>query len=868
MDPSQYIDFALPLIPALPLGAAILTALIGPWLPALRGRQQMLIAVPVIVALAISCMLSLRLARTVDVEQRDRAESRVGREAIAGYERVVTLWTWANVGKAYELRDPMAANPTDLDVKRLPGKVYPLDFDLGLHHFRIAVALRADALTAMMLGMVTFVSTLVAIFAAGYMAGDRGYWRFFTYIGLFVFSMTMLVSVSNFVLLYVFWEAVGVCSYLLIGFWYEKPSAAAAGMKAFLVNRVGDFGFAIGLFLIWTTYGTLNFHDSLANGITDPSSIARQYSNIMGRGGLSVMGPPSGPELPVLNNAEQGPHQIVRGVLGKLRLAGNEYVGGPVAVWICLLLLVGACGKSAQFPLHVWLPDAMEGPTPVSALIHAATMVTAGVYMIARCSPLFAVAPEAQLLVAVIGGFTALLAGLIALTQYDLKRVLAYSTVSQLGYMFLALGTGLFAGVTGGMFHLFTHAFFKALLFLGAGSVMHAMGGVIDMRRFGGLRKLMPYTYATFLIGCLALSGVFPLAGFWSKDSILGAVHDKVHQLDHVIEGRHDPHIGEHRETARLVQSFASLTEGQLTAYRGIYQILYYTALFTAFLTAFYTFRAFCMTFHGEEQIPDEAGHHAHESPPVMIVPLAVLAFCAVAVGVWVIGVANFAGGISHWGENQLSNYLAHTPSLAAGGLAITAAAAHEFHLSVAGLSTIAALAGIGLALYLYMGERSEVSILGSIFNLEGAEKLTDPQWVVRLTRVPWIGAMAGTLRRAGLGFLITLAGLVLGTLSLILALPLLLLSYVTPYKLSAGKFYFDEVYDALFVTPLRWLSAFFYWIDRWLVDGLVNLAGAAPLAIGSLMRGLQGGLVQFYAVAMVLGVLILIAARILLAAG
>ncbi len=856
MDNTRFIDFALPLIPALPLAAAIVTALIGPWCARAGSRWQALLAMPVIAALAVSCVLSLQLVYSVDYQQREQSESASGGEANTGYERVVTLWTWADVSDAYELQDPIAAHQTDLDAKRLPGKVYPLDFDLGVKDLQIAVALRADALTAMMLGMVTFVSALVAIFAAGYMAGDRGYWRFFAYIGLFVFSMTMLVSVSNFVLLYVFWEAVGVCSYLLIGFWYEKPSAAAAGMKAFLVNRVGDFGFAIALFLIWTTYGSLNFHDSLASGSTDPQAIEQVIS--AGNAGAPQA---ASRDLP---DAERA----VRGVLGKSRLLRNDYVVGPIAVWICLLLLLGACGKSAQFPLHVWLPDAMEGPTPVSALIHAATMVTAGVYMIARCSPLFAAAPEAQLMVAVIGAFTALLAGLIALTQYDLKRVLAYSTVSQLGYMFLALGTGLFAGVTGGMFHLFTHAFFKALLFLGAGSVMHAMGGVIDMRRFGGLKKLMPYTYATFLIGCLALSGVFPLAGFWSKDSILGAVHDKVHQLDHVIEGRHDPHIGEHRETARLVESFASLTEGQLSAYCGIYQILYYSALFTAFLTAFYTFRAFCMTFHGEQQIPDEAGHHAHESPAVMVAPLAILAVFAAVVGIWAMGSEHFVGGISHWGENNLSEFLGHTPSLAAGGLAITTAQTHEFHLSVASLSTIAAFVGIGLALYLYMGERSEVSVLERLFQLKGAEKLTDPQWVAQLQRVAWIGAVAKALRGAGLGVLVTLAGLVLGTLSLILALPLLLLSYVTPYKLSANKFYFDEVYDALFVTPLRWLSSFFYWLDRWLVDGLVNLAGAVPPAIGTLMRGLQGGLVQFYAVAMVLGVLILIAARLLLAAG
>ncbi len=325
-----------------------------------------------------------------------------------------------------------------------------------------------------MLAMLTFVATLVAIYASGYMHGERGYWRFFTEVSLFVFSMIMLVLSANFLQLYMFWEAVGLCSYLLVGFWYEKPAAAAAGKKAFLVNRIGDFGFATGVFLIWTTFGSLEFSDVL-----NPAAI-------------------------------------------KAVAAANPAMIG----FICVCLFTGAVGKSAQFPLHVWLPDAMEGPTPVSALIHAATMVTAGVYLVARCTPLFLQAPEAQMLVAFIGGFTALLAGLIALTQTDFKRVLAYSTVSQLGYMFLGLGTGLLTGISGAMFHLVTHAFFKALLFLGAGSVMHAMGGVIDMRQFSGLRKVMPQTYWTFLIGSLALAGCPFLSGFWSKDTILSAVHE------------------------------------------------------------------------------------------------------------------------------------------------------------------------------------------------------------------------------------------------------------------------------------------------------------------------------------------------------
>jgi NADH-quinone oxidoreductase subunit L len=412
---SEGMRILLIVIPGLPLAAALVTALFGRQF----GARAHL---PVVAAIIGSCAASFALLAQV-------RQSASASESTVGWEATSVLWNWVSVPAA--IATPPAARPASGQ----PDDVLP-----AVLPFRIDVVQRADALTAIMLSMVTFVSSLVAVYAAGYMHGDRGYWRFFAYIGLFVFSMTMLVSVSNFVLLYVFWEAVGLCSYLLVGFWYEKPSAAAAGKKAFLVNRVGDFGFALGVFLLWTTYGTLNFHD--ADGVA--------------------------------------------GILGQTRLAHPElYVGAGaqpgeaaygVAIAICLLLMLGACGKSAQFPLHVWLPDAMEGPTPVSALIHAATMVTAGVYMVTRCTPLFMVSSDAQRVVAIIGLTTAALGGVIAMTQTDLKRVLAYSTISQLGYMFLGLGVGTMTGIVAGMFHLFTHAFFKALLFLGAGSVMHAMG--------------------------------------------------------------------------------------------------------------------------------------------------------------------------------------------------------------------------------------------------------------------------------------------------------------------------------------------------------------------------------------------------------
>jgi NADH-quinone oxidoreductase subunit L len=619
-------------------------------------------------------------------------------------------------------------------------------------------------------------------------------------------------------------------------------------MKAFLVNRVGDFGFALAIFLIWLTYGTVNYHDSLRDGTTDPTVIARALQ----------MSPRE--LVDNFNDPDAATNKtLVRGVLGKTRLQDpSGFAAGGIATAICLLLLVGACGKSAQFPLHVWLPDAMEGPTPVSALIHAATMVTAGVYMVTRCTPLFMVSPTAQLVVACIGGFTALLAGLIALTQYDLKRVLAYSTVSQLGFMFLGLGVGTFAGITGGMFHLFTHAFFKALLFLGAGSVMHAMGNVIDMREFGGLRKLMPYTHWTFLVGCLALAGIVPLAGFWSKDSILGAVHDKVHELEHLQHpSAHDAHHPSASASDRPIHSpLEHYSADQLGRLAWAYNLLYYSGLFTAFLTAFYTFRAFFMTFYGEEKIPPQAGHHAHESPPLMTGPLIVLAICAVFIGiVWLREGASV---------NLLANYIGTAPSLAAGHVAGTRLAHPEFHLSVAAISSVVAIAGILLALYLYLGERTQVNVLRKMFELRGAEKFTDPQWVLQLERVWWIGGPVRWLRSIGLGFVVSAIGLVLGVLSMILAIPLLIGQFLSPYRLSQGKFFFDELYYGLIVWPLKALAQVCYWIDRWIVDGLVNALGWLPPTIGSLMRSLQMGLVQFYAAAMVLGMVILLAARML----
>ena len=484
-------------------------------------------------------------------------------------------------------------------------------------HLAVHFTVTVDALSAIMLGMITFIATFIAVFSGGYMKGDKGFPRYFAVMGLFVFSMCGLVLANNFLLLVAFWEGVGLCSYLLVGYYYEKPSAAAAARKAFLVTRIGDTGLLLGIFLLWRMGG---WHTDL---------------NLL------------------FQHIQRHPPDT-----GMLTIA-------------CLLLFCGAVGKSAQFPLYVWLPDAMEGPTPVSALIHAATMVTAGVYLLARCAPLFVLAPDAQIVVSWIGGITALLAAFIALAQTDLKRVLAYSTVSQLGFMFLALGTGgaidpEFA-VGAAMFHLFTHAFFKALLFLSAGSVMHAMGGVIDVRKFGGLRKLLPTTHLAFLCGAAALAGVPLLSGFWSKDLILESLTD-------------------------ASESGSPYTAGYFT--------LFLVACLTAFLTAFYTFRAYFLTFWGPERIPEEAGHHAHESPRSMTTPLLVLALGALFVG-------GLLQPFTHW----FTDFLGTAPSL---GQARAAAHAKDIHhhlnWTLMGVSAALALGGIGAAFALYRNGGAETA--------------------------------------------------------------------------------------------------------------------------------------------------------------
>ncbi|WHZ23344.1 MAG: NADH-ubiquinone oxidoreductase chain L [Nitrospira sp.] len=473
----------------------------------------------------------------------------------------------------------------------------PLYTWLTSGHLDIHIAVSIDRLTAVMLVLVTTVSTLVHIYTIGYMQGEPGYARFFAYIALFTFSMLMLVMADNLLQLFVFWEAVGLCSYLLIGHWYERQSACSAATKAFLVNRIGDVGFILGLFLAWYTFGSLDYAVMFAQA----STLANETLNALG---------PFGGTWDV-----------------------------SVMTLICLLLFTGAVGKSAQVPLHVWLPDAMEGPTPISALIHAATMVTAGVFMVARLSPLYNLSPMAMTVVAVVGALTMMLGATIALTQTDIKRVVAYSTMSQLGYMVMACGLGAYGA---GMYHLLTHGAFKALLFLGCGSVIIALHHEQDMRHMGGLKDKLPVTYWTFLVGSLALAG-FPLtAGFFSKDDL-------------------------------LVSSWSAGTLGQVFAVCG---------LITAGLTAFYSFRLVFVTFWGSSRVDPHHAGHVHEPSTTMTAPLMVLAVLSIVAGY--LGIPTFLEPVFH-GEGGVAH---HEGSAAYGIMAF---------------ATLMGFAGIGAAYYLYV---------------------------------------------------------------------------------------------------------------------------------------------------------------------
>ena len=488
-----------------------------------------------------------------------------------------------------------------IDLLKLPpeSRLFEKEYFLwiGSGTFKAIAGLQVDPLSTVMILVVSGVGFLIHVYSIGYMHGDDGYYRYFTYLNLFTFAMLLLVLANNFLLMFIGWEGVGLCSYLLIGYWFEKKSASDAGMKAFVVNRIGDFGFILAIMLIFVTFNTIDFTEVF--------------------------------------------------------LAAPEHleVGSIVATMIALLLFLGAVGKSAQIPLYTWLPDAMEGPTPVSALIHAATMVTAGVYMVVRCNVLYMLSPFSMTIVAVIGGATALFAATIGLAQNDIKRVLAYSTVSQIGYMFLACGVGAF--VTG-IFHLVTHAFFKALLFLGSGSVIHALGGEQDMRKMGGLKPHLPTTYKTFLIGTLAIAGIPPFAGFFSKDEI-------------------------------LLEAF---TRGSL--------LFWGLGAFAAFITAFYMFRLLFMTFHGKSNMDKHVEEHVHESPMSILFPLIVLAFLSVV-----------GGFLGFPAASAINDFLA--PVIGGGGHLAMADGGEAHHVSgklmysMMGLSTGIALVGIFLAYVMYI---------------------------------------------------------------------------------------------------------------------------------------------------------------------
>ncbi|MFH1703580.1 MAG: NADH-quinone oxidoreductase subunit L, partial [Nitrospirota bacterium] len=544
---------------------------------------------------------------------------------------------------------------------------------------------------------VTGVGSLIFIYSIGYMHGDKGYYRFFSYLSLFVFFMLMLVMSNNFIQLYLGWEGVGLCSYFLIGFWYEKKAAADAGKKAFITNRFGDFGFALGVFMIFLTFGSVHY-----------APVFAEVKNIAGQ---------------------------------TINLLGYEV---NLVTLIALLLFCGAVGKSAQIPLHVWLPDAMEGPTPVSALIHAATMVTAGVFMVARCNAIFNLSPVAMSVVTIVGAVTSLFAATIAITQNDIKRIIAYSTLSHLGMMFTACGVGAYAA---GIFHLYTHAFFKALLFLAAGSVIHAVHHN-DIQRMGGLKKYMPFTYLTMLIAALSAGGIPGLAGFFSKDEIVWS-------------------------------TFASGSPV------GKFAWLFMTA--GAFFTPFYTFRMIFLTFHGKFRGTHHEEHHLHESPFVMTIPLMILAAGAFGLG-WV-NIPHVLGGGAHFAE-FLKPVVGHPEFHAT----------HAQELRVMGISTTIALSGLVIAAIFYLMKTDIPVKLAKKFSLI--------------------------------------------------------------YRLLFNKYYVDELYHHILIRPTLWVANRFIegFTDAKIIEGIVN---GVPRTIGrfaGILRKVQTGLAQHYAIIMAGGVLILIA--------
>ena len=607
--------------------------------------------------------------------------------------------------------------------------------------FKAQVGFLLDPLSSIWLLFVTGVGLLIHIYSTGYMAHESGYYRFFGYLNLFMFSMLTLILGNNYTQLFVGWEGVGLCSYLLIGFYFQRKSASDAANKAFIVNRIGDAGFLLGMFTIAWYMGSVRF--------TDINAMAR---------------------------------------------SGHFVIGDPVLTAAALLLFVGACGKSAQLPLYIWLPDAMEGPTPVSALIHAATMVTAGVYMVARSNAIFVLAPSAMKTVAIVGALTAIFAASIGLVQNDIKRVLAYSTVSQLGYMFLALGVGAFAA---GVFHVFTHAFFKALLFLGAGSVIHAMSGEQDMRNMGDLGHRTPVTHITMFIATLAIAGIPPFAGFFSKDEILWQTWTSEH---------------------------------------GAYIWLWVIGYGTALMTAFYMFRLMYLTFHGQPRMSHEVEHHIHESPKSMTVPLVILATCSIFAG-W-LGWPHSLKGSDHFARFLAPVFSRETKVLEEEGKAAQVAAGEKEEEHTSGteyglmfLSVAAGLVGWGMAWTFYRHADKGYS--------EPLEANVKPLYTVLYSK--WYVAEAYDYVFTGRR---KVGKVRLGVLGL-----------------GDASAWFDvHIVDGV-VNGTGWstraIATLSSWWDKWIIDGLL-VNGPAILAriLSYPFRLFEWGQVQWYALVMIAGLL------------
>ena len=630
-------------------------------------------------------------------------------------------------------------------------------------NFRADFGLALDRLSGIYVLFVTFVGLLIHIFAAGYMHGETGFYRFFAYLNLFMFSMLTLILGDNFLMMFVGWEGVGLCSYLLIGYYVDKDEARVAAKKAFVANRIGDWGVILGVLLLFYTTGSISFFDKTSIGIPGASSLA--------------------------TIAAMGAEPATWGML---------FTGGITS--IAILLFIGATGKSAQIPLFVWLPDAMAGPTPVSALIHAATMVTAGVYMVVRCNGIFSNAPTAMFIIAVIGGATALFAATIGIAQNDIKKVLAYSTVSQLGYMFLACGMGAYVAA---IFHVMTHAFFKALLFLGSGSVIHGMHHEQDMRYMGGLKKYMKITWITMMIGYLAICGIPFFAGFFSKDEILWKTF-----------------------------SSTSVPGGK---------VFWFMGALTALLTATYMTRMMVMTFGGKERFSEIADHHTtqdahseehhetfkpHESPAVMWIPLAVLAVLSLVGGL--VGIPHVLGekiGVPNYFEQALEPVIEHHKAALAephAKLQLLTPSPQPQEGAPAVKIVTTALSGGGEA--------------GNNKNAAHGDSLTE-------------------LLLMGVSVFIAVIGIIAGW-AIFSKDPLKQMP-----KLLENKWYVDEVYDTAIINPLTTVSrkGLWQWFDIGIIDGIVNGIGQFLSWIGGGLRYMQGGFVRNYAAFILLGALFVV---------